>query len=108
MDRGIGDDHHGDGGEEVEEEVRRELARRGVTPYEAAGRMLLSDYELKGKSDVTGPNGATQLSFTPSLLARGRSPYYIVLLPYSSSTTTLIRAISGGPPPMGDSVSLML
>ncbi len=30
-----------------EEEVRRELARRGVTPYESAGRMFVSDYELK-------------------------------------------------------------
>ena len=29
-----------------EEEVRRELARRGVTPYESAGRMFVSDYEL--------------------------------------------------------------
>ena len=29
------------------EEVRRELERRGVTPYESAGRMFVSDYELK-------------------------------------------------------------
>ena len=30
-----------------EEEVRRELARRGVTPHESAGRMFVSNYELK-------------------------------------------------------------
>jgi hypothetical protein len=30
-----------------EDEVRRELARRGVTPHESAGRMFVSDYELK-------------------------------------------------------------
>ncbi len=30
-----------------EAEVRRELARRGVTPHESAGRMFVSDYELK-------------------------------------------------------------
>ncbi len=30
-----------------EEEVRRELARRGVTPYESGGRMFVSDYKLK-------------------------------------------------------------
>ena len=30
-----------------EEEVRRELKRRGVTPHESAGRMFVSDYELK-------------------------------------------------------------
>jgi hypothetical protein len=29
-----------------EEEVRRELARRGVTPHESAGRMFVSGYEL--------------------------------------------------------------
>ena len=30
-----------------EEEVRRKLERRGVTPYESAGRMFVSSYELK-------------------------------------------------------------
>jgi hypothetical protein len=30
-----------------EEEVRRELEPRGVTPHESAGRMFVCDYELK-------------------------------------------------------------
>ncbi len=30
-----------------EEEVRRELERRGVTPYESAGRMFVSDRDLE-------------------------------------------------------------
>jgi hypothetical protein len=35
-----------------EDEVRRELERRGVTPHESAGRMFVSDYEL-GPKDRT-------------------------------------------------------
>ena len=34
-------------GTDDEEEVRRELARRGVTPFESAGRMFVSDHELR-------------------------------------------------------------
>ncbi len=34
-------------GPDDEQEVRRELERRGVTPYESGGRMFVSDYELK-------------------------------------------------------------
>ena len=30
-----------------EEEVRWELERRGITPHDSAGRMFVSDYELK-------------------------------------------------------------
>ncbi len=30
-----------------EAEVRRELQKRGITPHESAGRMFVSDYELK-------------------------------------------------------------
>ena len=30
-----------------EDEVRRELEQRGVTPHESAGRMFVSSYELK-------------------------------------------------------------
>jgi len=30
-----------------EEEVKWELQKRGITPYESAGRMFVSDYELK-------------------------------------------------------------
>ena len=30
-----------------EEEVRRELLKRGIMPYESAGRMFVSDRELK-------------------------------------------------------------
>ena len=37
-----------------EEEFRRELARRGVTPYESAGRMFVSDYELKENPPLAG------------------------------------------------------
>jgi hypothetical protein len=35
-----------------EEEVRRELQKRGITPHESAGRMFVSDYEL-GPKDRT-------------------------------------------------------
>jgi len=34
-----------------EDEVRRVLERRGVTPYESAGRMFVSDRELEPKEN---------------------------------------------------------
>jgi hypothetical protein len=36
-----------------EDEVRRELARRGVTPHESAGRMFVSDYKLGPKDNAS-------------------------------------------------------
>ncbi len=35
-----------------EEEVRRELQTRGITPYESAGRMFVSDRELEPKDSM--------------------------------------------------------
>ena len=50
-------------GTDDEEEVRRELARRGVTPHESAGRMFVSAYELKENPAMgdSAPIGVYQL-----------------------------------------------